>query len=263
MVLKRLVGLLPEKWINEIRRLRFAVQISRGTFTGDEPEYFQLRDWVNEGDWVLDVGANIGRYTKRLSEIVGPSGRVIAFEPIPETFAILASNVSLLQHKNVTLVNAACSDACSTLQMQIPSFDTGLRNYYEARISDRDAGSADIQSVNILSLVPDVMRFPCPISFIKIDAEGHEAYVLAGLKQVIRRDLPIVIVETNSDDVIQTMEELGFVSTVLPASPNTIYVPRGEGIGKRQGTSSVLETDSGPRIEAATAMDIAGGDAIG
>ena len=47
---------------------------------------------VSPRDWIVDVGANVGHYTKRLSELVGPKGRVIAFEPILETFSILSES---------------------------------------------------------------------------------------------------------------------------------------------------------------------------
>lgn len=44
------------------------------------------------GDWALDIGANVGHYTKRMSDLAGPEGRVIAFEPVPDTFAVLCAN---------------------------------------------------------------------------------------------------------------------------------------------------------------------------
>jgi 23S rRNA U2552 (ribose-2'-O)-methylase RlmE/FtsJ len=92
-VLKRLAAALPASWQNDLKRAYFRRQIKKDLFTTSEPEYKNLHAFIAPGDWVIDVGANIGHYTKRLSELVGAGGRVIAVEPVPETFALLSSNV--------------------------------------------------------------------------------------------------------------------------------------------------------------------------
>ena len=135
-MLKRIASLLPLAAQNSLKRKLFSSQIRRGTFRTDEQEYELLTEWVSGGDWVIDVGSNIGHYTLRLSSIVGDSGRVLAFEPISETFELLAANVARAGVRNVTLLNAAASDKTDVVKMDIPSFDTGLDNYYMANISD-------------------------------------------------------------------------------------------------------------------------------
>lgn len=81
---KRAAARLP-KWLNtELRRLHYARQIRSGRFSSDEPELALLPELVEPGDWVIDVGANVGRYTMRLSDLVGRQGRVIALESIPK-----------------------------------------------------------------------------------------------------------------------------------------------------------------------------------
>ena len=71
-----------------LKRLYFGRQMKKRKFRTDEKEFDLLERWVTRGDWALDIGANVGHYTARLSEIVGISGRVITFEPVPETFGI-------------------------------------------------------------------------------------------------------------------------------------------------------------------------------
>src|SRR5438128_7943415 len=134
-LLKRIVARLPDRWQFELRRFRYARQIAQGTFDTPEPEYKLLSQWIKPGDWVLDIGANVGHYTKRLSELVGDHGRVIAFEPVPTTFHLLAANVQLFEHSNVTLINAAASDKLGIAGMSMPVFSTGLTNYFQASIS--------------------------------------------------------------------------------------------------------------------------------
>ena len=81
-LLKQIAARLPHRWQTELKRIYFRRQISKGTFgtdTTDVPEYKILHTLITSGDWVIDIGANVGYYTKRFSELVGPHGRVIRF----------------------------------------------------------------------------------------------------------------------------------------------------------------------------------------
>ena len=58
------------------------MDIRRGRFRPNDPEYEQLPLFVKPGDWVIDIGANVGYYTWRLAHLVGQHGRVLAIEPM-------------------------------------------------------------------------------------------------------------------------------------------------------------------------------------
>ncbi len=137
--MKRLASRLPSSWQQELKRLHYRRQIHRQTFETTEPEFLILDQLISAGDWVIDVGANVGHYTKRFSDLVGPQGRVIALEPVPETFALLAANTSLFHYRNVTLLNLAASDQTTEVGIQIPDFETGLKNYYQATITTQES----------------------------------------------------------------------------------------------------------------------------
>ena len=68
-------------------------QMTRGRFRSPEPEWDRLGEWLRPGDTALDVGANVGHYACRMSQLVGASGRVIAWGG---TFAIAAFVIGLL-----------------------------------------------------------------------------------------------------------------------------------------------------------------------
>lgn len=174
------------------------------------------------GQWVVDIGANVGHYTARLSELVGPDGRVIAFEPVPETFAILAWNLQLYGCTNVTLVNTAVSDKCEVVAMTMPDHDSGLRNFYQARI----AQSRDDESISSMAISLEQLKCARRIALIKIDVEGHEAAVLRGLRQILHRDQPIVILETASGVVQDEMVAFGYFVERLDGSPNLLCKPK-------------------------------------
>ena len=178
--LKRLAARLPRRWQQELKRRYFGRQIRNRTFRTDEAEFELLSTMVSTGDWALDIGANLGHYTVKLSELVGARGRVISFEPVPETFELLAANVALIPHRNVTLINAAASDSSGVCGMQIPKLaDSGLDNFYTAHLS------AEPCSLNVLRIAVDSFTPPEPIRLVKIDAEGHELPALRGMKKLL------------------------------------------------------------------------------
>jgi len=223
--LKRMVSRLPGSWQNELKRLHYARQIAKGKFITDEPEFALLESMISPGDWVIDIGANVGHYTKKLSELVGASGRVFAFEPVPTTFSLLAANVQLFPNSNVSLLNAAVSDKLDLVGMSVPKFDTGLDNYYEAQLS-KDADPET--STPVLTVSLDSLQIEHPVSMVKIDAEGHEAFVLEGMKALIEIHRPVLVLETECDEVIESLRASGYVSEKLPGSPNVIFRPAEE-----------------------------------
>jgi len=217
MKIKKLVSYLPSRYKQELRRIYYRYQISRNIFKSNEIEFGILSKWVKQGDWVLDIGANIGHYTLRLSEKVGITGRVLAFEPVLKTFELLAANVILAQSNNVTLFNVAVSESTETKDMFIPIFDTGLEDFYSARLINGIGG------MHVFCLNIDSLNIPKQVKFIKIDIEGHEIFALRGMKNLITRDHPILIIEGCSEEVRTFLEELGYSFSQEGNSPNRIF----------------------------------------
>lgn len=215
--LKRLASRLPIQYQQELKRLHFSRQIRRGSFISDEPEFDRLGEWVKPGDQVLDIGANIGHYTTRLSALVGPGGRVFSFEPVTRTFELLATNVARMDARNVTLLNVAVSDKAGFVGMSMPLFDTGLTNYYMAQISTTGA------EISACALTADQLGLGNRVSLAKIDVEGHELAALRGMEAILRRDHPLLIVEGIADDVAGWLATLGYTFEHMAGSPNRIF----------------------------------------
>jgi FkbM family methyltransferase len=214
-LLKRLAAHLPAGAQHELRRIFFRSQIRRRSFFTDEKEYGLLDRFLRPGDWALDVGANVGHYTMRMAEIVGPAGRVVAFEPIPDTFALLTENVRHAAHANVSLLNCAASERTATVGMEIPRFPDGLENYYQAHVVSGAAG------LTILALSIDSLALPA-VRLVKIDAEGHELPVLHGMRKLVERDRPVLIVETSPGETTRLLESWGYRVERLPGSSNVL-----------------------------------------
>ncbi|MFN0130281.1 MAG: FkbM family methyltransferase [Verrucomicrobiales bacterium] len=214
---KRMATCLPQSWQHSLHKSWYAWRIRRGSFIHQEPEYQRLTDWLRPGDIALDIGANIGIYTARLSRLVGERGHVYAFEPVPITFSFLTSNVDRFPIRNVTLLNVGASDASRLARMAMPLTDTGLPATALAQISD-DAGTIDVHCLPI-----DALSLPGPVRLVKIDVEGHEFPVLKGMAALLERDQPRLIVEGQDAEIRAWLEQRGYQARVLSNSPNTIF----------------------------------------
>ncbi len=157
------------------------------------------------------MGANVGVYTRRMSEIVSATGRVIALEPVPSTFELLAANTADLA--NVTLIQAAAVAQAGIVRMAVPFFENGLRNHYQASV--RANGDFSVVGVELADL-----RIPPP-ALVKIDAEGHDLGVLNGM--ATEPPVPVLIVEDNSLEVVELLKSRGYRGQRLEASPNTVW----------------------------------------
>lgn len=216
---KRLAARLPHHQQQALKRRHFRREIGRDEFRTNEPEWDLASQWLSAGDWAIDIGANIGHYTKRFSDLVGPAGRVLAFEPVPATFELLAANAAQFRHANVTLLNLAASDSTRSVSMSMPRFESGLDNYYQAAITD--SGDA---ALSVLSCAVDALAIPSGrVKLIKIDAEGHDAVALRGAGRLLERDKPVLVIESAAPEVASMLVALGYAAERLAGSSNTIY----------------------------------------
>jgi FkbM family methyltransferase len=152
---------------------------------------------VSAGDTVLDIGANVGQYTALLARLVGPSGRVLAFEPDPRTYGILESIVRRVALSNVETFQVALTDTAGTVPIVRVLDEDGLPNMGLTHLASRgEASSVDARADLLDSLCSEVEA----CSFVKIDAEGSELAVLRGGARFMSTRRPLLLVEL--DDVM-------------------------------------------------------------
>lgn len=173
-----------------------------------ESELSLLFQVLKPGDFVLDVGANIGTHTVAFAKKVGGSGAVVAFEPQRLNFQLLCTNVTLNTLVNVRCVNAAVSDSKGELRM--PMLDpTSTNNFGGLPAEGHDYGEV-VEMMRI-----DDLKLP-RCSLIKVDVEGSEAKVLAGARQTIKAHRPVLFVENNkaenSPAILRELDGLGYAS---------------------------------------------------
>lgn len=216
--LKRIAARLPRTVQHQLKRAYYAHQIRCGRFRTSEPEFDLLHHWVTPGSTVIDVGANIGHYTLRLAQLVGEHGRVVAFEPMPRTFKLLANNIRVADClASISAFERAASDRIGVVSMFQPTFsDTGLDDPYRAEI--RDDGQTIVRTLR----VDDVVA-AWNVSLVKIDVEGHEYQALLGMCGLIARCHPVLIVEGDAPHVHALLTSGGYSDLHLPDSPNTVW----------------------------------------
>jgi FkbM family methyltransferase len=146
---------------------------------------------VGDGAVVYDVGANVGSYTLLASRCCGPTGRVIAFEPLPENLAFLERHVALNRASNVTIVPAAVSNHAGRSAFQ------GTPDRVTSRLSPN--GNIEVDCITLDGIIADA-ALPPP-HCIKIDVEGAEADVLRGARTLLVTTRPLIFLETHGPAV--------------------------------------------------------------
>jgi FkbM family methyltransferase len=156
-----------------------------------EPARDLLLDQVKPGMHVADVGANAGMVTLPVSKLVGQTGMVYSFEPIPETFDKLKSNVSVNSLANVELYPFALGERSCLGEAGFE--DTG-NSGTTAILPGKDGTGIRIEPLDDLYLAGKIKR----LDLIKIDVEGFEYNVLLGAAKVIEQFKPILFIEFNT-----------------------------------------------------------------
>ena len=153
---------------------------------------------VSPGSTVLDVGANHGQHTIPLAEVVGRNGRVLAYEALPSVALELREATRHLPQ--VSVLNVAVSDRRGRSAFH---WVTAATAYSGLRRQELPAGlSETIREIDVpTERIDDRLRRRWPafrrdrVRFIKIDIEGGEYHALCGAREVLRRDMPLLVFE--------------------------------------------------------------------
>ena len=136
-----------------------------------------LKNNIKQGNVVLDVGANIGYFTCLLSNLVGKSGHVYAFEPEPNNFKLLKKNVEENNCQNVTIEQKALCDKTGKQTLNISPESTG-HSLYEKLGSD----TALVDTIRLDDYFDDTK-----VDYIKSDAQGADYPMVLGMPNLLKR----------------------------------------------------------------------------
>jgi FkbM family methyltransferase len=198
--------------------LRFyPTNVSANLWINSDSRFHDLslfKEYCRPGDTVVDVGANVGEVSIVLSQRVGSTGHVFAFEPQPRVFQYLLGNLALNRCGNVTPRNVALGSA------------PGL-----ARMSDDKQDDMNrITQTGVIEVTCSTLDAELPseaIALLKIDVEGSELSVLRGAREVLTR-VACVNCELIDEhcrryghamgDVVAFLQQAGFTTFVMSGS---------------------------------------------
>jgi FkbM family methyltransferase len=222
------VGFLPRRWIKAVSSLRWRHPLVARAFegvadrmrdrdgtiqqglgkglrfnTGNSVAGFMLGTsepglqdafslFLQPGMTVYDVGANVGFYSVISSRIVGPSGRVVAFEPLDENVRSIRHNADLNGFDRLQVQGLALGKIDGHAQFSLSS-NSNWGMLASVGTPDAAAGSRTVRVARLDSLIKEGGLVPPGL--MKIDVEGAEADVLEGAEQTLRTARPILFID--------------------------------------------------------------------
>ena len=173
-----------------------------------EPEIPFLQRFLSPGDVCLHVGASDGRHTLVMSRLIG-DGHIFCFEPSRYTLQIFRRVMRFHGVRNVSEFNMAVGDQAGRTHLITPIKSSGHLGRSFAFLSDELPDAQDLKrSRGFLGFEVDPIKV-CTVDefchqhgiksvqFIRCDVEGAEILVVAGARQIIERDRPIMLLEVH------------------------------------------------------------------
>lgn len=175
------------------RKLEFLL----GRYELETTRFFRRE--IREGMGVVDIGANIGYFTRIFSRLVGARGVVYAFEPDEENWHYLEANTRGLS--NVRLIKKAVSNKTGKIDFYHVTGNIGIHSILEVP-------AAEHRTVDSITL-DDFMATEkvSQLHVIKIDVEGAEGLVLEGMKNLLLKK-PIVVFEYTPETSRSVLEHV-------------------------------------------------------
>jgi FkbM family methyltransferase len=172
-----------------IERDRVITPILQDQHTWDQEMTKCLSTHVRPGMTAIDVGANIGYVSRTLSRMVGSSGYLIALEPEPLNFRFLCANLAEVRHDRLQCIRAAASNQNAMVSLWLDENNLGDHRTWGA---GRENGRhISVPAVRLDDLVDESVQ----VDVVKVDTQGSDHFVVAGMERLIAHSHPIVYVE--------------------------------------------------------------------
>src|SRR5262249_37565915 len=155
------------------------VLLKTGVWEPNETE--EAREILRPGDTFIDVGADFGWFTVIGAKAVGPTGRVIAFEPVPRNLEFLRRNVAANGCENAKIEPLALSNKSGKITLHLDSHNLGNHSMLEG---EERPDSIDAKAITLDEYLRD---YSGKIALIKIDTQGAEGYILDGMRETLRK----------------------------------------------------------------------------
>ncbi|MFC2030397.1 FkbM family methyltransferase [Chloroflexota bacterium] len=181
-----------------------------------------LLDWfaqnVRNGDTWLDIGAHYGYTAIALSRLVGPNGRVFAFEPMMSTAGHLAKTRLVNGLSQLMVLPLALAEPETFGLAYMPT----VRGMVDSTLQEHEWTEA-ILVARFDWLWPQICQGQRQVHGVKIDVQGMEIEVLHGMKDTLRAFRPKLVVEVHQGvdrgELLDLIEGAGYVRQAVPIEP--------------------------------------------
>ena len=157
-----------------------------------------MRRTLAAGSIFYDVGANIGFISLVGARLVGPTGRVISIEPEPDNVAAIRAHAALNEIDTITVIAAAAAAETG------PADVIGVRDTLWTRLAEVGEHPLERERLTVPGVRLDDLVYEQgldPPDVVKIDVEGGELQVLAGMTRLLRERRPVIIAEMHGKNV--------------------------------------------------------------
>ena len=197
-------GTVRLRWCNSTVELDLAERWERLAYFyaryHELPLLLLMRAVLRPGDTFVDVGANLGLVTLLAAKLVGPGGRVHAYEPNPEVFARLDRHVGASPFRNIVLHPVALGSREERLKLSVIGRNTGSGTLGRPlpHLVPHVARTYEVPVRPAIDASRDWAPAPTPARvLLKIDVEGAEREILASLIPFVRDVKPAIATEIN------------------------------------------------------------------
>lgn len=177
-----------------------------GTYEKHETEVAKLI--VRKGDWIIDVGANIGYFSILFAKLTGPFGRVFCFEPNTNLRVLLTKSTMMNYFQDrLSISDSAVSNKNGLADFEISDTIAGgsslLPNAFESATIGMEKNAISRRSENVKTERLDTLFDKnIPIRLLKIDVEGAEPYVFEGAASLLKEyTIDVIMFETLNESV--------------------------------------------------------------
>lgn len=204
----------------EGKKIRLDESLRRWNVITEKELQEALINNIKNGDVIVDVGANFGLHTLLAGKILGDRGHIYAIEPIPSNIKLLKRNIRL-NHFNsrITIIEAALSNSNDAyIEMSLPKEDVVV----SASIAKVGNKVIKVKNMRLDDFIEGTGIKP---NLIKIDVEGAEYEVLKGAENVLKKYMPILLVEihtfalesfgASNDELIKFLQKFGYEQKIL------------------------------------------------
>lgn len=177
-----------------------------------------FRSNVRHGETWLDVGAHYGYTAIALSRLVGPEGRVFAFEPVHRTAAALARTRAVNELEQLTVVPLALSEWPSASALRVPR----VRGMADSTL-DSGGSCETVSTISLDAYWLELGGADASIHGVKIDVQGMELPALTGMRRLLAKWQPKLIVEFHRGvarrPLLELLASVGYSTTIEPIDP--------------------------------------------